>query len=407
MKHTLFRKRTITIVAAAAAIIAAALVVLLYVSNRIIEAELQKTLGKGSRIERVSLGWNRVEALGVHLSRNGQGFFDAKRVEVRASFLTVFGKEFAISRLAVEQPSLTLQLDAAGNPVNPFADGGEKKVGEQEKTQPVRPIKVSSLLISDGAVTIRDGRAPGPGSFPGTIEISGIQVDLGDVAFPLRNSASKVSLRMNVKGRPFSATMKCTGSLNPLTLAGSLIISFSDIEAFRDDSGPEAKAASLRFTVSSQGLEQTGLRRIILTDVTLDRPFLRVQEDKSGRLTSPHPPKPASGAKEKRSPVSLTVNRISVARGEVLFLDGKIVRPPYPLRFTDVALSADACSFPPADQWTAWQASARLQGKASTGQIEGAGRTNLQTLDTTGKVSLRGLDILTLRPYLQKKVRPT
>ena len=141
----------------------------------------------------------------------------------------------------------------------------------------------------------------------------------------------------------------------------------------------------------------------MLTDVTLDRPFLRVAEDKSGRLTSPQTPSLPSGGKEKKPPVSLTVNRISVARGEVLFLDGKITRPPHPLQFTDVAFSADACSYPPADLWTAWQASARLQGKASIGQIKGSGRTNLRTLDTTGKVSLRGLDIVTLRPYLQKK----
>ena len=219
MKQPLLRKRTIAVIAVAAAAIALVFVVLIHVSNSIIEAELQKSLGKGFRIERLSLGWNKVEALGVHFSRDGQAVFDAKKVEVRASFFTVFGKEYVISRLAVEQPSLTLQLDAAGNLLNPFALGGEKKAGEEEKERSVRPVKVGSLVISDGAVTIRDNRAPG--SFPGTIEITGLQVDLGDVAFPLRNSDTKVSIRMSVKGKPFAATMACKGSLNPSTLAGS------------------------------------------------------------------------------------------------------------------------------------------------------------------------------------------
>ncbi len=92
-----------------------------------------------------------------------------------------------------------------------------------------------------------------------------------------------------------------------------------------------------------------------------------------------------------------------MTNGEVLYLDGKISRPPHPIRITDISLKTDSFSLPATDKWTVWQLSAHIPGKASTGQFGGTGRTNLHNFDTSGKLTLRSLDMLTFKPYLQKK----
>ena len=47
--------------------------------------------------------------------------------------------------------------------------------------------------------------------------------------------------------------------------------------------------------------------------------------------------------------------------------------------------------------------SAHIPGKASTGQLGGAGRTNVRNFDTSGKLTLRSLDMMVVKPYLAKQ----
>ncbi len=398
------RKRSIIAFAVVAALVAAALLLLFYESNKIVKAEVEKALGKGARIEKLSLGWHGVKAVGIHFSQGGQDFFSAKGAEVRAGIFGLFRKELVISEITIEQPSLILRTDASGGFANPLANGKEKKGGDNKRTEPPRPIRIGALRISDGALTIHGAQTSASASnlLSGTNEITGLQVAVDNLAFPLKNETSKVSLSMKVKGALAEGSAKCTGAIDPTTRAGSLVIEVTDVKAFRDDRGPRYKAASLRFAASSTGASPSGVQPIVLSDVKLDRPFLRIEDKPSGRAINPASSQPSAPG-EKKPPVSFTLNKISVSGGEVLFLDGKIAHPPYSIRLTDIALTGDSCSFPAGNAWTAWRVSADIPGKTSTGRLSGAGRTNFQTFDTTGKASLRDLDILTLRPYLQQK----
>ncbi len=397
MKAGFLKKKIIIVSAVIVVLLAATFISLLYFSNRIIKAEIEKTLGERGKIERISLGWNKVDVYGVDLSKDGQSFFRARRVEVKASFLTLFGSRYAISDLAIEQPALVLQIDAVGNVVNPL-DGGRDEAKEKGTPAMSHPIDLGHVVVSDGAVTINDEQLKGAGP----IGLTGVEAKVDNVSFPIGDSSSKVSLRMNVKGKTVSGTVMCNGNVNPKTLAGELAVEATNIKGLTDSRGAAVRAGALRFVASSKGQDQES-RNVLLSGVILSKPFIRIEEDRAGHLVSPLPEKPTKGQKPEKTAVSVMVNDLSVTNGEVLYLDGKISHPPHPIRITDISLKTDSFSLPATDKWTTWQLTAHIPGKASTGQFGGTGRTNLRNFDTSAKLTLRSLDMLAFKPYLQKK----
>ena len=97
------------------------------------------------------------------------------------------------------------------------------------------------------------------------------------------------------------------------------------------------------------------------------------------------------------------VKNLKIEGGELLYLDGKIARRPYPVRITDIDLTADQLSFPADNRNTAYRLSARLPGNHSTGVLTSSGNTALKTLDTSARISLRNLDLTSFKPYLLKE----
>ncbi len=396
MRAGFLKKKIVIVFAVVLVLLVAVFALLLYFSNRLIKAEIEKTLGERGKIESISLGWNKVDVYGVDLLKDGQSYFRSRRVQVRASFLTLIGSRYAISDLTIDQPVIVLRIDAAGNVVNPM--GGGPNEAEKKGAPPTsRPIDLHHVAVSNGTVTIDDEQLKSTGP----IELTGVEATLDNLSFPLTDSSSKISLKMNVKSKTASGTVTCSGNINPESLAGQLTVDVANLEAFADSRGPAVKTAALHFVASSKGRGQ-GAQSIVLSGVTLAQPFIRIEEDKAGNIVSPLP-KPAKGQKTEKMPISITVNDLAVTGGEVLYLDGKISRPPYPIRITDISLKTDAFSLPATDKWTAWQLSAHIPGKASTGQLSGAGRTNIRSFDTSGKLTLRNLDMMVVKPYLQQK----
>jgi len=97
------------------------------------------------------------------------------------------------------------------------------------------------------------------------------------------------------------------------------------------------------------------------------------------------------------------VKNLKIKGGELLYLDGKIAKRPFPVRVTDIDLTADQLSFPADNRNTAWRLSARLPGNHGTGVLTSSGNTALKTRDTSAKVSLRNLDLTSFKPYLLKE----
>jgi hypothetical protein len=144
----------------------------------------------------------------------------------------------------------------------------------------------------------------------------------------------------------------------------------------------------------------------------LQKPYVRVQIDKEGKLVNPllkvlqaetgtTKAEPAQ-EKKKEPPTQVNLKGLKITQGEVLILDGKVATPPHPMSFTDVSLSIDEAALPPQDTWTAYECSLNIPGKESTGVLRKSGKTKLKSLDTVSKVSLQGLDITTVKPYILK-----
>ncbi len=230
MKAGFLKKRIVIVSASVVVLLIASFALLLYFSNRIIKAEIEKTLGERGKIKRISLGWNKVNVYNVDLVKDGQSFFRARRIEVKASFLTLFSSRYAISDLAIDQPVIVLGIDAAGNVVNPLEGSPDKEKGTSST---LHPVDLGHVVASDGAVTINDEQLKGAGP----IEATGIGARVDNVSFPIGDSFSKVSLRMNVKGKAASGTVTCNGKVNPKTLAGELTVEAANIEALTDSRG--------------------------------------------------------------------------------------------------------------------------------------------------------------------------
>ena len=128
MRAGFLRKKIVIVFAVVLVLLVTVFALLLYFSNRLIKAEIEKTLGERGKIESISLGWNKVDVYGVDLLKDGQSYFRSRRVQVKASFLTLFGTRYAISDLTIDQPVIVLRIDAAGNVVNPM--GGSPNEAE-------------------------------------------------------------------------------------------------------------------------------------------------------------------------------------------------------------------------------------------------------------------------------------
>ena len=106
--------------------------------------------------------------------------------------------------------------------------------------------------------------------------------------------------------------------------------------------------------------------------------------------------------KKTESPTQVNLKGLKISQAEVLILDGKVAAAPHPMHLTDVSLNVDQTAFPPQDTWTTYECSLNIPGKGSTGALRVSGKTKLKSLDTVSKVSLQGLDITTVKPYVQK-----
>jgi Domain of Unknown Function (DUF748) len=392
-----FRKKLIIVSAAIVLVIVVAIVLLVPLSNYIIKHEMERALGANFSVERISLSWGSV---GVHEPRfikDGQTVAYAKRIILKAHFLTLLKPGFSISSAVLEEPSLKLEVSQSGEWVVPIII--EKK-REAPSTSKPGPLYVKQIVIKDGTLFFQDHRLREPNS----IEAQKINVSLDDLSVPFKNVPSKFALQVQLVGKLISGFVTGSGTFNFGTLGINVKFEGQNL-AFLDTSaaGPVSRVQSLSFTATSEGIPA---KPLLFLDLALTKPYVRLESDRNGNITIPLPggtPKQTGAERQRGTPVQVEVKNLRIAGGELLYLDGKIARRPYPVRLTDIALNADTLSLPPEDRYTTYQLSAQIPGNQSTGVLTSSGRTNLKTLDTNGRVSLRDLDLTTLKPYLVKQ----
>ncbi len=377
-----------------------AVLALLVASNRIIKEQIEKALGGNSTVERVSLGWNKVELTGLRLFPNGPTTISAEKVDIRASFLTVLQKRYSVSSLTIRKPSVKLQINRNGRLDNPFSSEG-KEPEKKDSSGTVPPIGLKSVTLTNGSLVIADDRT---GDRENMIELTGIELQANNLSFPDMNRMSRVSFRTAIGGKILSGEINANGKINLGNPSGELKIEASNIRAVADSRGPRLKAKLVKCGASLRPSDAQG-RTVVLSDVQLQDPFIRLEEDRAGRFVNPFSleRKKTPAEKERGEKVALIFNGVKISGGEVLYLDGTIATPPHPIRITDIVAALDVFSLPVSNRQTVWRLSSRIPGKGAVGTIEGSGSTNFHDLDTKGRIVLRGLDLITLRPYIVKK----
>lgn len=382
--------------AAVVIVLVAAIIVLLSQSNRLIKYRLEQALGENFAVESLSLGWNRVEVNEPRFMKDGRIAAQAKRIIVKAEILDLLKTGFSISSVVLEEPSLTLQIDKSGQWVTPVDIGKRQETPSPSKPG---PVSVQKIEIKEGTLFFQDLRRPEPNR----IELRKINLSLDHVAYPLKDEPSTFVFQVQLAGNLISGSASGSGTIHFETLAvngkfeGQNLIVLAAGAA-----GPVSRAQSVSFTAASEGV---AAKPLLLSDLVLIKPYLRLESDRKGKISNPLPggaAKAQAGKKEEAS-APVEVKNLKIEGGELLYLDGKIARRPYPIRITDIDLTADRLSFPAGNQNTAYRLSARLPGNHSKGVLTSSGNTALKTLDTSAKVSLRDLDLTNFKPYLLKE----
>jgi hypothetical protein len=394
---THFRKKLIIVSAGIGLVIVAAIVFLIPLSNYIIKHRMERAMGANFSVEKISLSWDSVGVYEPRFMKDGQTVAYAKRIILKAHFLTLLKPGFSFSSAVLEESSLKLEVSQSGEWVVPIVI--EKKQ-ETPSTSKPGPLYVKQIVVKDGTLFFQDHRLQAPNS----VEAQKINLRLDDVSLPFKNGPSKFTLQLQLAGKLISGFVTSSGIFNFGTLGINLKFEGQNL-ALLDASaaGPVSCVQSISFTATSEGIPA---KPLLFSDLVLAKPYVRLESDRNGNIISPLPggaPKQTGAEKQRGTPVQVEVKNLKITGGELLYLDGKIAGRPYPVRLTDIALNAETLSLPPENRYTTYDLSAHLPGNQSTGLLNSSGRTDLKTLDTNGKVSLRDLDLTTLKPYIVKK----
>ncbi len=391
-----FRKKLVVVGAALLIVLAVVIVVLLSQANRLIKNRLEQALGKNFAVESLSLSWNKVEVNEPRFMKDGRVTAQAKRIIVKAEILDLLKPGFSISRAVLEEPSLTLEIDRSGQWVIPI-DTGKKP---ETPSAPPGPLSFDRIEVKDGTLFFQDRRW----AEPNRIELRKIQLTLGHVAFPIKDAPSTFAFEVQLAGDFMSGPASGRGSIHLGTLAINGQFEGRNLAFLAGDAaGPAARVQGTSFTATSEAL---AAKPLLLSDLVLIKPYLRLQSDRKGKISPPllgDSPKAKTEKKEEAAVPPVEVKNLKIEGGELLYLDGKITRQPYPVRITDIELTADQLSFPADSRNTAFRLSARLPGNHSTGVLTSSGSTVMKTHDTSAKVSLRNLDLTSVKPYLLKE----
>ena len=392
-----FRKKLVIVSAVFVVAIGVVIVLLIPLSNYIIKQQLERVMGGNFKVERISLSWDSVEVFEPKFLKDGQTAVYAKKIILKAHLFTLLKPGFSISSVFLEEPSITLEVNPSGEWAAPIVIEKNREAPSNSKPG---PLYIEAIVVKDGTLFFQDHRLQAPNR----IEMQKINLSLDDFSIPFKNVPSKFALQLQLGGKLISGFVISSGTFNFGTLGANVKFEGQNIFLFDTNAArPASRIQSLSFTAASEGIPA---KPLLFSDLVLTKPYVRLERDQRGNITSPLTrviPKQTGTEEQRGNMGQVEVKNLKIVGGELLFLDGEIGKRPFPIRVTDIALSADSLSFPPEGRYSTYELSGHLPGNESTGVPTSSGRTDLKTLDTNGKVSLSDLDLTTLKPYFVKQ----
>jgi uncharacterized protein involved in outer membrane biogenesis len=384
-----------------------AVALLISSANKIIKNQLEKALGENFKVARIGLSWGTVEAEGVKFLKDGKVEASAKKVGIRADFLTIFRKNVVVSALVLEEPVLATEIDESGGVHTPLPPeiAKETKEGEAPKTSQLS-VHVKKLSIKNGTFYFRDRRL----KEPNRLEARQVNLNLSNLSYPISDTLSDIDLKTNLTGKLFSGSLSVTGTLNAVRQSFNVALDGEKLAAVDlPGSGPQARIGKISFRAACQGLTANPVE---VTDVNVEKPYMRLLVDKNGDLVTPlrniapaenkGVGKPAGPAQKAPPRTYATIKKLKIIDGEVLLVDAKVRTPPHTLRMTDVSVTVDQLAIPGRNDWSSFECALSVPGEESTGLLRASGNIRMESLDTLSKVSLQGLDLNAVKPYVQK-----
>lgn len=245
---------------------------------------------------------------------SGANLFSLKALTVAVAKAALLTQRYEFAKIALENPQLAVRGEKDGSwnllrlKGQPGAGEGLKK-SEPEKNLPGPDIAVTSLLISDGTITIKDEHPPG-----------GCSVELKGIAFSLTGFASKGEVPAAytlslVTGRKEKAS--AAGSLSMEPFAISSRIELADIVL---EGASPYLAAVLNDPVRGRGGFSGDLAYSAENGLTVDQALLRLTDvripfgQNDGVLI---PSALAEGVSLKLKAKTLAVGKVSLSGGKI------------------------------------------------------------------------------------------
>ncbi len=224
-----------------------------------------------------------MEAEGVQLLRDGKVVVSMKRLGLKTDLLTIFRKTVGVSVLVVEEPIIQLEVDENGKlliPSFPAGETREPKSGPPSKGSAFA-VYVKRIDVINGTVTLRDRRLKELNE----IQATNFNLRLDNFHFPLTDAVSKVKIETKLAGKLCSGSVAIDGSVDLMRVGFNLAFEGTAL-ALVDlpGSGPQVRIERMGLHASSQG---TDTKLIEVSDVMLQKPYVRVQIDKEGKLVNP------------------------------------------------------------------------------------------------------------------------
>ncbi len=202
------------VIVALVVVLGGSVAVLVKYANQIIKNELESRLGKSFSIERIDLKWGHVEVTGVAL-RNAAGkeVIKVGNLTVKADFIGLLKKQYAISSVTVKDPYLFVEIDNKGNIVNPVLPPGigqGQPAATKAPQQPAPPITVGKIEVANGSVDYLDRKTPAK---PVLIKLRSIDFVMEDVSMPFADTFSPYVLSASIPGDQGTGTLKAKGKV--------------------------------------------------------------------------------------------------------------------------------------------------------------------------------------------------
>ncbi|ACC71886.1 DUF748 domain-containing protein [Paraburkholderia phymatum] len=126
------------------------------------------------------------------------------------------------------------------------------------------------------------------------------------------------------------------------------------------------------------------------------------------RQSMSKPAQPSSGASGAATnkpplPAEKLIDHIAFADGRFVFYDETISKPPYKVVVSDASASVDHIHLPDLSEPTGISMKGAIKGPSHTGRVTFDGWMTIASKDSKTTTTLKGVDVVTLDPYLLKK----